>query len=101
MVNSGGGRSVSIFTEVIKMHTNTILHHLKKHGQQLDSEIAAATGIPLSKVRLSLSDLSARGEISRCSVTRFFDGKPVEGMLCRVAGFIPPTTPGRKPGAKV
>jgi hypothetical protein len=82
------------------MHNAPILQYLKKHGQQLDSEIAAATGIPLPKVRISLSDLSARGEISRCSVTRFSDGKPVEGMLCRVAGFIPPSAPGRKPGAK-
>jgi len=80
------------------MHTSPILQYLKIHGQKLDSEIAAATGIPLSKVRLSLSDLSARGEISRCSVTRFNDGKPIERMLCRVAGSIPPTTPGRKPG---
>jgi predicted ArsR family transcriptional regulator len=82
------------------MNNAPILQYLKKHGQRLDSEIAAATGIPLPKVRLSLSDLSARGEISRCSVTRFNDGKPVEGVLCRIAGSIPPTTPGRKPGAK-
>lgn len=82
------------------MHTTTILQYLKKHGQLLDSEIAAATGIPLAKVRFSLSELSTRGEISRCSVTRFNDGKPVEGMLCRIAGYIPPPTPGRKPGTK-
>ena len=82
------------------MNSAPILQYLKKHGQRLDSEIAAATGIPLPKVRISLSDLSARGEISRCSVTRFDDGKTVEGMLCRVAGYIPPKAPGRKPGAK-
>ena len=82
------------------MHATPILQYLKKHGQRLDSEISEATGIPLPKVRISLSDLSARGEISRCSVTRFNDGKPFEGMLCRVAGYIPPTAPGRKPGAK-
>jgi hypothetical protein len=99
-VNSGGGLSVSIFTEVITMHTDTILHHLKKHGQQLDSEIATATGIPLSTIRSSLSELSALGEISRCNVTRFNDGKPVEGMLCRIAGSIPRPSPGRKPGVK-
>jgi len=80
------------------MHTSEILQYLKKHGQKLDAEIAAATGIPLRKVRISLSDLSARGEILTCSVTRFNDGKPIEGMLCRVAGSIPPKTPGRKPG---
>ena len=82
------------------MHTTPILQYLKKHGQRLDSEIAEAMGIPLPKVRISLSDLSAQGAISRCSVTRFNDGKAVEGMLCRVAGFIPPPSPGRKPGAK-
>jgi hypothetical protein len=82
------------------MHDAPILQYLKKHGQQLDSEIAAATGIPLSQVRISLMDLSARGEISRCSTTRYDDGKPIEGTLCRVAGFIPPATPGRKPGAR-
>lgn len=83
------------------MHTTPILQYLKKHGQQLDLEIAAAMGIPLPKVRTSLSDLSARGEISSCSVTRFNDGKAVTGMLCRVAGSIPPSAPGRKPGVPV
>lgn len=80
------------------MYSTPILQYLKKYGQRLDSEIALATGIPLAKVRHSLSELSARGEISRCTVTRFNEGKPVEGMLCRVAGSIPPKTPGRKPG---
>lgn len=79
------------------MNTTPILQQLKKHGQLLDSEIAAATGIPLAKVRLSLSDLSARGEISRCSVTRFDNGKAIEGMLCRISGYVPAASPGRKP----
>lgn len=82
------------------MHDSPILQYLKKNGQRMDLEIAQATGIPLSKVRVSLTDLSARGEISRCSVTRYTDGKMVEGMLCRIAGSIPPKTPGRKPGVK-
>lgn len=81
------------------MHAIPILQHLKKHGQLLDSEIAAATGIPLVEVRESLSDLSARGEISRCKVTRFNDGKAIDGILCRVSGFSPPAAPGRKAGA--
>jgi transcription initiation factor IIE alpha subunit len=82
-----------------EMHATPVLQYLKKHGQLLDSEIAAATGIPLPKVRISLSDLLARGEISSCSVIRFNDGKPVEGMLCRISGYIPPAAPGRKPGS--
>jgi predicted ArsR family transcriptional regulator len=81
------------------MHATPILEYLKKHGQLADWEIADAMGIPLPKVRISLTDLSERGEISRCNVIRFTNGKPVEGMLCRAAGTIPPKAPGRKPGA--
>jgi DNA-binding IclR family transcriptional regulator len=82
------------------MDNAPILQYLKKHGQQLDLDIAAAMGLPISSVRSSLMDLSARGEISKCSVTRYNDGKAIEGMLCRVAGMIPPVAPGRKPGVK-
>ena len=82
------------------MHAIPILQYLKKHGQLVDWEIAAAMGISLLEVRSALSDLSAGGEISRCSVTRFSNGKPVEGMLCRPAGTIPPKAPGRKPSVK-
>ncbi len=86
------------FSDVFEMYTTAILQFLKKNGQHLDSEIATATAIPLQSVRTSLSDLSSRGEISQCSVTRYTNGKPVEGILCRIAGSIPPKTLGRKPG---
>ena len=76
-----------------------IMQYLKDNGQRFDSEIAAATGISLAKVRRSITDLSARGEISKCSVPRFNNGEKVEAVLCRVAGYIPPKSPGRKPGA--
>jgi predicted transcriptional regulator len=81
------------------MHTTQVLQYLKKHGQLLDSEIAIGTGIPLPEVRISLSDLSALKEISNCSVTHFKDGKPIEGILCRISGYVPPASPGRKAGA--
>jgi len=45
--------------------------YLKKHGQLIDLEIAAATEIPLEQVRISLVELSARGEISKCKVASF------------------------------
>jgi hypothetical protein len=92
--------AVILFTKGFKMHAIPILEYLKKHGQKVDYEIAAAMDIPLPEIRSSLSDLSSRGEISRCSVTRFANGEPVEGMLCRIAGTIPPKAPGRKPGEK-
>ena len=79
------------------MNTSPIFEHIKKHGQVRDAEIAMALGLGLTKVRSSLSDLSAAGQISCCSVTRFQDGKPVEEILCRVSGYTPPAAPGRKP----
>jgi len=82
------------------MHTAPVLQYLKKHGQLLDSEIAAATGIPLEQVRDSLTELSAQGEISRCSVTSFVNGKAIEGFQCRLAGYFPRPAPGRKPSPK-
>ena len=83
------------------MHATAILQYLKKHGQLADWEIAAAMNLPLDLVCESLTTLSERGEISRCSVTRFNDGVATEGMLCRAAGTIPPKAPGRKPGVPV
>ena len=83
------------------MTTAPILEYLKEHGQQLDSEIALAMGVPLHEVQVAVSDLLARGQVFGCSVTRFNEGDPVHGMLYRVAGFIPRTGPGRKPGPKI
>lgn len=74
-----------------------ILQYLKKHGDRLDKEIAVATGISLTNVRLHLSELAAKGEIMVCSSTRFEKGEKVEGIRCRISGYIPPAAPGRKP----
>lgn len=74
--------------------------YLKNRGEQLDSDIAAATRIPLAEVRVHLAELSQKGDIIACHSTRFIKGKKIEGMLCRIAGFTPTASPGRKPGAK-
>jgi len=73
-----------------------ILQYLKVNGERLDTEIAEATGISLAKVRLHLAELAAKGEIMACHSTKFDKGKKVEGISCRLAGFIPPAAPGRK-----
>ncbi|WP_018078357.1 hypothetical protein [Thiobacillus denitrificans] len=77
-----------------------IHQYLKERGEQLDSEIAAATRIPLADLRLHLTEMSKRGDIIVCHSTRFIKGKKTEGMLCRVSGYIPTASPGRKPKAK-
>lgn len=78
-------------------HTEPILQQLKRNGQMLDSEIALATGLSMKQIQSSLSDLTAKGMIMRCSVTRYEDGKPVLASQCRISGCVPPASPGRKP----
>lgn len=80
------------------MLNDHILAQLGKHGQMLDSEIAVATGVPLKRIRSCLADMSSRGVILGCNVTRYEDGKTIEAMLCRISGYVPPVAPGRKPG---
>ncbi|MBI5436303.1 MAG: winged helix-turn-helix transcriptional regulator [Nitrosomonadales bacterium] len=78
-----------------------ILQYLKKHGERLDTEIAEATGISLANVHLHLSELAANGEIMACHLIRFEKGKKIEGISCRLAGYIPPAAPGRKSKAQL
>jgi DNA-binding Lrp family transcriptional regulator len=77
-----------------------ILKYLKTRGEQLDSEIAEATGLSIESVRARVSKLSASGEVIVCQSIRFDNGKKMERMLCRIAGYIPPAAPGRKPKAQ-
>jgi len=98
--NEAGRYFPASFLKDHDMNTDSILLHLKKHGQLLDSEIAEGTGIALPAVRTSLLELAAQKAISTCSMTVFKNGTPVEGMFCRVAGYMPSAAPGRKPGVK-
>jgi transcription initiation factor IIE alpha subunit len=85
----------SAFME-IDINNTLVLEYLKKHGQMLDREMAKATGISLTQIRNSISALELTKAISSCSVTNFEDGVAIEGMLCRISGYIPPAAPGRK-----
>ncbi len=78
-----------------------ILQYLKNSGERLDSEIAAATGLSLAKVRLCVTDLQARGAVMVCRSIRYKDGKEIDGILCRVSGYIPPAAPGRRSKAQM
>ena len=75
---------------------NEILQYLKTHGERLDAEIAKAVGMSLTDVRKHLIELAAKGAIMSYQSTKFENGKRIEGIRCRIAGFIPPTAPGRK-----
>ena len=82
------------------MYNALVLENIKKHGQRCDREIADETGIPLLQVRSSITALESMKAISSCNITNFQDGVAIEGMLCRISGYIPPAAPGRKSAAK-
>jgi len=74
-----------------------ILQCLKKYGQRLDLEIAKEMGVRLATVRRQLVGLAATRAVIMCNLTRFENGKRIDAWQCRVSGYIPPVTPGRKP----
>ena len=78
-----------------------IMEFLANTGEQLDTDIAAATGLSLATVRSRVTDLHAKGAIMVCRSIRYKDGKEIEGVLCRVSGYIPPAAPGRKSKAQM
>jgi DNA-binding IclR family transcriptional regulator len=80
--------------------TTSILNFLRTNGEQLDAEIADALHMPKAQVQRHISQLSATGEVICCRVTRYFNGKKVEGVSCRLSAYIPPRATGPKPGAK-
>ena len=73
-----------------------ILQYLKVHGERLDTDIAVATGIPLENVRIYLSELAAKREIMVCHSIRFEKDKKIEGISCKLTGYIPSSAPKRK-----
>ena len=80
-----------------KFDMQAILDYLKNSGERLDTEIATATGLSLANVRTGVNDLKARGAIMVCRSIRYQDGKEIDGILCRISGYIPQAAPGRKP----
>jgi predicted HTH transcriptional regulator len=77
-----------------------ILQYLGKNGERFETDIAEATGISRTNVRRYLSELASNGEIMTCLSIRYDKGKKIEGISCRLTGFIPPASPGRKTKAQ-
>ena len=83
-----------------KAPVKEILKYLGNHGERLDTEIAIATGLSRTNVRIYLSELASQGEIMTCLSIKYENGKKIEGISCRLTGFIPPASPGRKSKAQ-
>ncbi|MDD5250815.1 MAG: hypothetical protein PHY45_17695 [Rhodocyclaceae bacterium] len=79
--------------------SSAILDFLKIHGDQLDSEIAESLHLSRAQVASEISRLSASGDLICCKVTRYVDGKKIEGVSCRLSGSLPKAAPGPKIGA--
>ena len=77
-----------------------IIEFLKANGEGLDVDIAKALRIPVAQVKRHVSRLSSAGEVICCEVTRYVDGRKIEGICCRLAGNLPTPARGPKPGAK-
>ena len=75
-----------------------ILDYLKTNGEQLDLDISAALRIPMAQLKTLVEQLSASGDVICCHVTRFVDGKKIEGTSCRLSCDLPAPSRGRKPG---
>jgi DNA-binding Lrp family transcriptional regulator len=78
----------------------SILQFLRTNGEQLDADIAKALHMTKPQVLNHIAELSTKGEVICCRVTRFFGGKKVEGVSCRLSAYVPPKATGPKPGAK-
>ena len=76
---------------------DAILKYLKNNGEQFDSDIATATGLSLANVQRHLVELAAKGEVITCHSIKYNKGTKIEGTSCRLAGYVPPAAPGRKP----
>lgn len=76
----------------------SILQFLKNNGEKLDAEIAKALHIPMAQLKTQVAQLSAAGDVICCNVTRYVEGKKIEGISCRLSCDLPSPARGRKPG---
>jgi hypothetical protein len=78
----------------------SILKFLRANGEQLDADISKALDIPMTQLKTQVEQLSASGDVICCKVTRYIDGKKIEGTSCRLSCDLPAPARGRKPGVK-
>jgi len=76
-----------------------ILRYLRKNGEQLDAQIAAALNQPIDRISLELTQLALAREIICCNLTRYVKGDKVEGVSCRLSCDTPQATRGPKRGS--
>ena len=63
----------------------TIVDYLQVNGEKMEAEIAKALQLPIAQVQDHLAQLSVKGEVICCKVTRYLDGKRIEGTSYRLS----------------
>jgi len=80
--------------------SEAILGFLRANAEQLDVDMAEALHIPLDELREEIARLAAAGDVICCRVTRFIEGRKIEGISCRLSCDLPTPARGRKPGPR-
>lgn len=73
-----------------------ILQFLRRNGEQLDAELAAAAGLSLSETRERIRQLAEKGKVTTLSSTRMLEGERIVGIRCRIATDTRRTKAGRR-----
>ncbi|MFA9949637.1 hypothetical protein [Dentiradicibacter hellwigii] len=76
-----------------------ILKYLRSNGEQLDADISKALNVPIARLQPAFAQLAESGELICCKVTRFINGKKIEGTSYRLSCDLPAPARGRKPGS--
>ncbi len=84
----------------VSQMSEAILGFLRANAEQLDVDMAEALNIPLAELRDEIARLAAAGDVICCKVTRFIEGRKIEGISCRLSCDLPTPARGRKPGVK-
>jgi len=77
-------------------HMNEILKYLSTQGECRDTDISKATGLSVEVIHRQLTELASKNQVMLCQSTRYEKGVKIEGVSCRISGFIPKASPGAK-----
>jgi len=63
----------------------SITDYLQANGEKMEAEIAKALQLTMTQVHDHLAQLSIKGEVICCKVTKYQDGKAIEGTSYRLS----------------
>lgn len=75
---------------------NEILNYLSTQGECRDTDISKVTGLSIEVIHRKLAELALIKKVMLCQSTRYEKGHKIEGVSCRISGFIPKASPGAK-----